>query len=163
MTSTLVRCLGAATLLLGLGCGVSAPEISVAASCTLESVPVLVEEGVTLGSSPAASCATSSEILGKYRATFEEGWGGVALRDEGWTIRVRAGGTVDSEGHTGVTYHYSRIVDVAERAFETFPHELRHVQLGRSSDDHHGWCSSFSPWEQRVLGVDERAYLGCPH
>jgi len=162
VTSPLIRCLGALTLLVGVGCGVAAPDISVAASCTLGSVPVLVEEGVSLGPSSAASCDASAEILGKYRDTFEEGWGAVALQDEGWTLRVRAGSTVDSEGHTGVTYHHSRIVDVAERAFETFPHELRHVQLGRGSDDHHGWCSNFAPWEERVLGVDERAYLRCP-
>ena len=50
---------------------------------------------------------------------------------------------------------------MAEEALATFPHELRHVQLGRGSDDHHGWCIGFAPWEERVLGVDERHYLGC--
>src|SRR5262249_13061187 len=113
VTSRLVRCLGALALLLEAGCGVAAPDISVAASCTLGGIPVLVEEGVRLGPSPAASCKTSSDMLGEYRDTFEEGWGAVALQDEGWTVRVRAGSTVDSEGHTGVTYHHSRIVDVA--------------------------------------------------
>jgi hypothetical protein len=162
VTSTLVRCLGALTLLLGAGCGVAAPDISVAASCALGSVPVLVEKGVTLGGSAEATCRTSAEILASYRDTFEESWGPVALQEEDWTLRVRAGTAVDPEGHTGVTYHHSRVVDVAEKAFETFPHELRHVQLGRGSDDHHGWCGSFAPWEERVLGVDERAYLGCP-
>lgn len=111
--------------------------------------------------SVADTCRAYAAILGDYRDTFVEGWGPVALREEQWTLRVRAGAEADSAGHTGVTYHYSRVVDVAEDALETFPHELRHVQLGRGSDDHHGWCSSFAPWEERVLGVNERAYLGC--
>ncbi len=144
------------------GCGVAAPEIDPAASCTLGSVPVLLEQGVALRGSAEASCRTFASILEDYRATFEEAWGAAALQEEGWTVRVRAGSAADAEGHTGVTYHHSRVVDVAEVALETFPHELRHVQLGRGSDDHHGWCSSFAPWEERVLGVDERAYLGCP-
>ena len=111
--------------------------------------------------SVADTCRAYAAILGSYRDTFVEGWGPVALREEQWTLRVRAGAEADSAGHTGVTYHHSRVVDIAEDALETFPHELRHVQLGRGSDDHHGWCSSFAPWEERVLGVNERAYLGC--
>jgi hypothetical protein len=141
------------------GCGVSAPDIDVVASCSLGSVPVQIERGVT--SPRADTCATYASILGEYRDTFVERWGRVALQEEQWTVRVRAGDLADTAGHTGVTYHHSRVVDIAEAALETFPHELRHVQLGRGSDDHHGWCSNFAPWEERVLGVDERAYLGC--
>jgi len=120
---------------------------------------VLIERGVT--SPRADTCATYASILGEYRDTFVQEWGRVALQEEQWTVRVRSGDLADTAGHTGVTYHHSRVVDIAEAALETFPHELRHVQLGRGSDDHHGWCSSFAPWEERVLGVDERAYLGC--
>jgi hypothetical protein len=135
--------------------------MDVGARCSLRSVPVLIEQGVT---SPASiDCATYASILGEYRDTFVDSWGAVALEEEQWTLRVRAGAVADAAGHTGVTYHHSRVVDVAEAALETFPHELRHVQLGRSSDDHHGWCSNFAPWEEQVLGVDERAYLGCAH
>jgi hypothetical protein len=90
---------------------------------------VLLEEGVTLRGSPEASCRAFASILAEYRATFEEAWGPVALQEEEWTVRVRAGGAADSAGHSGVTYHHSRVVDVAEDALETFPHELRHVQL----------------------------------
>jgi hypothetical protein len=140
---------------------VSAPEIEPAAACAMGAVPVLLEEGAGVRRSPGSACRAFAAILTEYRATFEEGWGAVALQAEEWTVRVRAGGAVDAAGHTGVTYHHSRVVDVAEDALETFPHELRHVQLGRGSDDHHGWCSNFAPWEERVLGVDERAYLGC--
>lgn len=137
------------------GCGVAAPDIDVVARCSLGNVPVLLEQGVD------RACETDASILAEYRGTFVESWGTVALEEEQWTVRVRAGAEADAAGHTGVTYHHSRVVDVAESALETFPHELRHVQLGRGSDDHHGWCSSFAPWEERVLGVDERAYLGC--
>ena len=141
------------------GCGVTAPDIDVADGCSLGSVPVLLERGVF--SAGADSCRTYASILGEYRDTFVESWGGVALQEERWMVRVRSGDVADAAGHTGVTYHHSRVVDIAEAALETFPHELRHVQLGRGSDDHHGWCSNFAPWEERVLGVDERAYLGC--
>ncbi len=163
MTPSLTRRLPPLLLLLAAGgCGVAAPEIDTAASCQLGTVPLLVETGVTFRGSPEVSCRALASALTEYRATFEEGWGAVALQEEQWTVRVRAGSAADAAGHTGVTYHHSRVVDVAEEALETFPHELRHVQLGRGSDDHHGWCSSFAPWEERVLGVDERAYLGCP-
>ena len=158
MTPGSVRWLAAICLAVCAGCGVSAPEIDVATSCTLGTVPVQIEKGV---SSEHDSCQTFAAILGQYRDTFVESWGHVALQKEQWTVRVRAGDVADTAGHTGVTYHYSRVVDIAEAALETFPHELRHVQLGRGSDDHHGWCRNFAPWEERVLGVDERAYLGC--
>jgi hypothetical protein len=134
--------------------------MDVAARCRLGGIPVLIEQGVT--SSASIACGTYASILGEYRETFVDSWGAVALEEEQWTLRVRAGAVADSAGHTGVTYHHSRVVDIAEAALETFPHELRHVQLGRGSDDHHGWCSNFAPWEERVLGVDENAYLGCP-
>ena len=163
MTSRWVRRLAVFCLALGAGCGVAAPEIDVAASCALETVPLLIESGVTSPSPNGDTCRTYASILGEYRDTFVEGWGLVELQEEQWTVRVRAGSLADGAGHTGVTYHYSRVVDIAEAALETFPHELRHVQLGRGSDDHHGWCSNFAPWEERVLGVDERAYLGCSH
>ena len=162
MTRSVTRRLALLLLVLGTGCGIAAPEIDIASSCTLGTVPVLLEEGVMLRGSPETSCRAFVSSLTEYRATFEETWGAVALQEEKWTVRVRAGGAADTAGHTGVTYHHSRVVDVAEEALETFPHELRHVQLGRGSDDHHGWCSSFAPWEEEVLGVDERAYLGCP-
>ena len=133
-----------------------------AATCALGNVPVQVEAGVSVRGSDATVCRAFAAVLGEYRTTFEESWGVVALQEEQWTVRVRAGDSVDAEGHTGVTYHHSRVVDVAEQVPETFPHELRHVQLGQGSDDHHGWCDGFAPWEERVLGVDERSYLGCP-
>jgi hypothetical protein len=162
VTSALSRRLGSLLLVVGTACGVPAPDIAVAGACTLDGVPVQLEQGVRTGSSVDHSCHRVAHVLGQYRDTFIESWGDVTLRGEGWMLRVRAGGSVDSEGHTGVTYHHARVVDVAETGLETFPHELRHVQLGKSSDDHHGWCSTFAPWEERVLGVDERAYLGCP-
>jgi hypothetical protein len=155
VTSRWARRLAALGLACCAGCGVAAPDIDVAGRCTLGSLPVLLERGV------ASACATDASILDEYRQTFVESWGGVALEEEQWTLRVRAGAVADAAGHTGVTYHHSRVVDIAEAALETFPHELRHVQLGRGSDDHHGWCSNFAPWEERVLGVDERGYLGC--
>jgi hypothetical protein len=162
VTSAWVRRLAAFCLAGCAGCGVAAPDIDIAAACTLGSVPVLLETGVGSGSATKRSCPSYASILGEYRDTFVEGWGAVQLQEEQWTVRVRVGQLADSAGHTGVTYHHSRVVDIAEAALETFPHELRHVQLGRGSDDHHGWCSGFAPWEERVLGVNERAYLGCP-
>ena len=102
--------------------------MDVGARCSLRSVPVLIEQGVT---SPASiDCGTYATILGEYRETFVDSWGAVALEEEQWTLRVRAGAVADAAGHTGVTYHHSRVVDIAEAALETFPHELRHVQLG---------------------------------
>ncbi len=139
-----------------------APDISVGATCTLGKVVLELEAGVAVDGSPAKACVALSSVLATYRSTFEETWGPAPLETEGWVVRVRAGDAADAAGHTGVTYHHSRVVDVAERSPETFPHELRHVVLGRGSDDHHGWCVSFEPWEERVLGVDERGYLGCP-
>jgi hypothetical protein len=128
----------------------------------MDSVPVQIEVGVAIRQAPPTACHTAATALGVYRTTYEESWGEVALSQEQWTIRIRTGSAVDADGHTGVTYHHSRVVDVAEDVLETLPHELRHVQLGRESDDHHGWCDGFAPWEERVLGVDERTYLGCP-
>lgn len=37
-------------------------------------------------------------------------------------------------------------------------HELNQVRVGPG---HEGWCREFEPWSEAVLGVDERAYLGC--
>jgi len=163
VTSPLTRWAIAVVLLTAsAGCGISAPDITEAARCTPQGVPVVVEKGVSIQGSAERMCEALAGILAEYRGTFQETWGPVALEGEQWTLRVRAGAAVDAAGHTGITYHHSRVVDVAEAALETFPHELRHVQLGRGSDDHHGWCSTFAPWEERVLGVDERAYLGCP-
>jgi hypothetical protein len=161
VTSSSVRRLCALLVAACAGCGVSAPDITTAGRCNLGTlplltVPLLIEEGVA-----ARTCQTYASILVDYRDTFVEWWGPVALLEEGWTVRVRAGAAVDAAGHTGITYHHSRVVDIGEGALETFPHELRHVQLGRGSDDHHGWCSSFAPWEEEVLGVNERDYLGC--
>ena len=163
MTSRWDRRLAAFCLAGCAGCGAAAPDIDVATSCRLGTIPVLLEAGVTAPTSTGDTCRTYASVLGAYRETFVEGWGPVELQEEQWTVRVRSGEVVDAAGHTGVTYHHSRVVDIAEAALETFPHELRHVQLGRGSDDHHGWCSNFAPWEERVLGVDERAYLGCRH
>jgi hypothetical protein len=159
VTSRWARRLAAFGLAWCAGCGVAAPDIEVADRCNLGSIPVLLEQGVA--ASASLDCASYASALGEYRQTFVESWGAVALEEEQWTLRVRAGAVAVPAGHTGVTYHHSRVVDIAEAALETLPHELRHVQLGRGSDDHHGWCSNFAPWEERVLGVDERAYLGC--
>jgi hypothetical protein len=166
VTSSPVRRLCTLLVAACAGCGVAAPEIATAGRCNLGTLPLLtiplvIEEGVAVRDSPGTACQAYASILVEYRDTFVEWWGQVALHEEGWTVRVRAGAAVDAAGHTGITYHYSRVVDVAEGALETFPHELRHVQLGRGSDDHHGWCSNFAPWEEEVLGVNERAYLGC--
>lgn len=162
MTSSLARRIGLLGLLgMSGGCGVSAPDIAVAALCAAGTVPVQIEQGVSFRGSPETVCRVYAGVLAEYRTTYEEGWGTVPLDEEQWTVRVRAGDTADRDGHTGVTYHHSRVVDIAEQSPETFPHELRHVQLGRGSDDHHGWCTGFEPWEERVLGVDERTYLGC--
>jgi hypothetical protein len=161
VTPSSVRRLCALLLAACAGCGIAAPEIDTAGQCNLETVPLLIEKGVTVRDSPASVCQRYASILMNYRDTFVEWWGPVALQEEEWTVRVRAGAAVDATGHTGITYHHSRVVDVAEAALETFPHELRHVQLGRGSDDHQGWCSNFAPWEEEVLGVNERDYLGC--
>ncbi|HET9037089.1 MAG TPA: hypothetical protein VFN45_12825 [Myxococcaceae bacterium] len=161
MTSSSVRRLWTLVVAACAGCGIAAPEIDTAGRCNLGTVPLLIEKGVTVRGSPASVCQAYASILTDYRDTFVDWWGPVALHEEDWTVRVRAGAAVDAAGHTGITYHYSRVVDVAEGALETFPHELRHVQLGRGSDDHHGWCSNFAPWEEEVLGVNERDYLGC--
>jgi len=143
------------------GCGVSAPDIAIAATCAVGSIPIQLERGVSVQGPRATVCQVYAGILAHYRTTYEEGWGTVPLVEEDWTLRVRAGEAVDSDGHTGATYHRSRIIDISERSPETLPHELRHAQLGRGSDDHHGWCTGFEQWEERVLGVDERDYLGC--
>lgn len=161
MTSSWVRRLAVLALAGCAGCGVAAPEIATLVSCSLHDVPLQLEQGVVVRGSAERTCQSFASALGAYRETFEGGWGRASLEEEGWTLRIRAGAEADPEGHTGVTYHHSRVVDLAEEGLETFPHELRHVQLGRGSDDHHGWCSNFAPWEERVLGVDERGYLGC--
>ena len=127
--------------------------------CSLGSVPVLIEQGIT--SSASIDCGTFATILGEYQGTFVDSWGAVALEEEQWTLRVRAGAVADSAGHTGVTlpplqgrrHRRGRAGDLPSRA----PPRA----AGRGSDDHHGWCSNFAPWEERVLGVDENAYLGC--
>ena len=112
------------------------------------------------------ACAYAVGMLSHYRGLFEYRFGPVLLEDEGWTIRLMASSTVHGEGTIGVTYHQERVIDLAAfsmagQPWTILPHELRHVQLGGSSGDHHGWCLDYYPWARDTLGIDESAYLGC--
>jgi hypothetical protein len=150
----MTRCFGFLGFLAACaGCGGSIPDaIVIADTCTSPSgVSVQVEAGMQ------ASCASLATTVDVFRSEYESKWGAVDLT--GWTVRIRM--TAQRDGDLGLTMHSAKTVDVAVDAIVSLPHELRHVQLGPSSDGHAGWCTDFEPWEASVIGLDESAYLGC--
>ena len=120
---------------------------------------VQVEQG------DAGPCATSADALAQYAAVYAARWGAPADFDA-WTIRVRttplSGAPTPDVIVAGSVYYATKTIDVSINALVVLPHEMRHVALGPSSNDHHGWCDEFCRWEWEALRFDEHVYLGCP-
>ena len=135
------------------------PAVTLADSFTVEGVQIEVEAGVLGGVSGESPCSYSGRFVAVWRATYEERWGAVPL--EAWTVRIRAPERVDAAGHGGLSWYHERLVELSQMHFELLPHELHHVALGETSNDHHGWCADFVPWELERHIQDERAQLGC--
>jgi hypothetical protein len=160
-----------AGILLGLvllGCGEgaggararSAPApVALAGTCTVDGVPIEVEAGVLGGFGDESPCSYSGRFVSVWRGIYEERWGSISL--EGWTLRVRAPDLVDAHGHAALTWYERRLIEVSQVHFELLPHELHHARQGEGSNDHHGWCSDFVPWELERQIQDERSRLGC--
>jgi len=131
-------------------CGArDAPEITIRESCRAEDLEVQVEGGHPL------SCAELLRVTQTYRAEYEARFGRRGLG--GRPVRYRDADFLDGDGHTGRTYPDA--IDLARFDWAELPHELNHVRTGPGHDR---WCLDFEPWSEAVLGVDERAYLGCP-
>jgi hypothetical protein len=112
----------------------------------------------------AGTCATFAETLAHYADVYVARWGAPSGFDS-WTIRVRtttiSGAPSPDITVAGTTYYATRTIDVSTHSLVVLPHEMRHVALGPTSKDHHGWCDEFSGWEIEALMFDERMYLGC--
>ena len=154
--------------LVGLGCGSDAggailsrapPAVALAGTCSVEGVRIEVEEGVLGGVGGETPCNYSGRFVAVWRVTYEERWGPVPL--EAWTVRIRRPDLVDGAGHAGLTWYDPRLIELSQIHFEVLPHELHHASLGQGSNDHHGWCTDFVPWELERHIQDERARLGC--
>jgi len=89
-----------------------------------------------MGNDAAGVCSSVGQALDQYRAVYEERWGRVDMA--GWTPRVRSTTLVD--GAAGATWWDERLIEMERHMLDALPHELRHVQLGPSSDGHSGWC-----------------------
>ena len=100
------------------------------------------------------SCEELLRLSVMYRAEFEARFGRQDLAAV--PIRYRNRDFLDDGRHTGRTY--ANAIDLSRFNWTELPHELNHVRTG---PDHDGWCLDFEPWSEEVLGVDERAYLGC--
>jgi len=113
----------------------------------------------------AGPCATSADSLARYAALYVSRWGAPADFDS-WTIRVRttpiSGAPAPGVIVAGAVYFAAKTIDVIINALVVLPHEMRHVALGPTSHDHHGWCDEFCSWEFAALQFDEHEYLGCP-
>ena len=155
---------GLALGLMGLGCGSGAggatlSKVALAGTCTVNGVRIEVEEGVLGGIGGETPCGYSGRFVAAWRATYEERWGRIPL--EAWTVRIRRPDLVDAAGHAGLTWYDQRLIELSQIHFEVLPHELHHASLGEGSNDHHGWCADFVPWELERHIQDERARLGC--
>jgi hypothetical protein len=145
----------------GVGGGTVSPgpaAVTLADRCTVDGVRVEVEQGVEGGFAEGA-CAYSGRFVSVWRGIYEERWGTAPV--ESWTVRIRAPDRLDGQGRAGLTWYAQRLVEVSQVHFELLPHELHHVRLGAASNDHHGWCADFVPWELERHIQDERAQLGC--
>ena len=120
---------------------------------------VQVEQG------DAGPCATFADALADYAAVYVARWGAPAGFDS-WTLRVRttplSGAPTPEVAVAGSTYYANKTIDVSINALVVLPHEMRHVALGPTSNDHRGWCDEFCGWEFEALRFDEHVYLGCP-
>lgn len=134
-------------------------EVTLADSCTVDGMRIEVEEGVLGGFSGESPCIYSGRFVTLWRATYEERWGTVPL--DAWTVRIRAPERLDAAGHAGLTWYDEHLIELSQLHFELLPHELHHARLGESSNDHHGWCADFVPWELERNIQDERVQLGC--
>jgi len=139
-------------LLLAACGGAPAPSIDVADSCVSPQGWTVERQAGT-----NSSCQFILAIVDGSQAEFEAKWGPVDLK--GWTIRLRTGQS--APGHLGMTYYTERIIDVSDGSLNVLFHELRHAQLGPSSDGHPGWCGAFTDWEKYEAGLNDDAYLGC--
>src|SRR5262249_48466797 len=126
----------------------SAPEIRIRESCQEGDLKVEVE-----GQHPI-SCRELLRVTLNYRAEYEARFGRQDLT--GRPVRYRDADLVDRDSHTGRTYPDA--IDLARFEWGELPHELNHVRAGPGHDR---WCEDFEPWSEAVLGIDERAYLGC--
>jgi len=160
--------MGGLLLLLGTaGCAGGAPlraggapeAVVLAGSCTVDGTRIEVEEGVLGGPGGETPCSDSGRFVSTWRSTYEERWGVVPLAD--WTVRIRTADLVDGDGHAGLTWYDRHLIELSQIHFELLPHELHHAQQGEPSNDHHGWCTDFVPWELARHIQDERARLGC--
>ena len=131
-----------------------AAPIQVAESCTMDDTAVQIEAGVSDEVTVPLTCEGLARMLSAYRAAYEERFGRQGLADR--VVRIRRGPYLDDSGHTG--YTYADAIDLTLVGLVGFPHELNHVRTGSG---HAGWCVDFEPWSEAVLGVDQRAYLGC--
>jgi hypothetical protein len=146
----------------GVGGGSVIPgpaAVTLAERCTVDGVRIEVEQGVQGGLGGEGPCAYSGRFVSVWRRIYEERWGTVPL--ESWTVRIRVAERLDAQGHAGLTWYDQRFIEVSQLHFELLPHELHHVALGETSNDHHGWCADFVPWELERHIQDERAQLGC--
>ncbi len=139
--------------------GSSPAVVVLAETCTADGVRIEVENGVLGGFGGETPCIHSGRFVSVWRQTYQDRWGVVPL--ESWTVRIRAADLVDASGHAGLTWYERRLIEVSQSHFELLPHELHHVRLGEPSNDHHGWCEDFVPWELERHIQDERDRLGC--
>jgi hypothetical protein len=139
--------------------GAAPATVQIAESCTLNGLRIEVEVGVIGGFGEETPCTYSARFAQTWRSIYEERWGVVDVK--GWTLRIRAPEFVDGQKHSGLTWYDQRVVELTQLHFEMLPHELHHAQLGATSNDHHGWCTDFAPWEMERHIRDERDLLGC--
>ena len=131
-------------------CGTAAPPMQIGARCQRGDLRLEVEEGV-----PLPGCNELLAITVAYREAYEAEFGHLDL--SGVRVRFRASVFVMDGGFTGHTY--SDAIDIGQHQWQDVPHELNHVRTGPGHD---GWCLDYEPWSEAVLGIDQRAYLGCP-
>jgi hypothetical protein len=101
-----------------------------------------------------------AKAIDAYRAEYETRWGAVNLT--GWTIHMVSAThapVVDGTRRVAAIYGDTLTIVLGPPTLQYLPHELHHVQTGGG---HAGWCLDYVPWELTTVGVDERAYLGCP-
>ncbi len=149
-----------------LGCGAGGDvagavpaSVVLAGTCAVDGIRIEVEGGVLGGSGGEAPCSYAGRLVSDWRVIYQERWGTLPL--DSWTVRVRAPDLVDTSGHIGLTWYDRGLIEVSQAHFEVLPHELHHAREGAPSNDHHGWCADFVPWELTRQIQDERSRLGC--
>jgi hypothetical protein len=151
---------------LAVSCGphlesILAPPREIAAWCALGGPRLGLEPGVL---SSGATCDTVVAISTQYLEAYESRWQKVPGLSQ-WTIRVVADrptqGAKPGSFFAGQTFWESRTIDIYQGSLSVLPHEVHHVALGPSSDNHEGWCP-FGDWEAAEGILEERGYLGCP-